>query len=360
MAATEGPSAAPYPVAQTFKLHSRPSSIRKIYLDFNGHVTRNTFWNNQYGNRPTITSAAFDADDTAGFSSLEHAIIQRVFDIVAEDYAPFNVDVTTENPGVEALRRSSSTDGAFGVRVVISNTNWHACDCGGEAYTSEFDSVRPEYDPIPAFVYTDGSKTFKFIGEASSHEAGHTLGLSHDGTATVAYYRGHGNWAPIMGVGYDRAVTQWSKGEYPNANQTQDDLAVIASEGAPTLTDDYVATASTTATLPSGTLRRGKIERTGDTDAFRFSLASTRTFRINLISGIGTGPDLNTRVIIKTSSGTTKVNKSPTTSLGANFTTTQPAGNYVVYVTGVGEGTAATGYTSYASLGNYRLTLTLQ
>ena len=72
----------------------------------------------------------------------------------AEDYAPFNVDVTTENPGVDALRRSSSTDTAYGVRVVVSNTNWHDCACGGEAYTGEF-SVRPEHDPIPAFVYTE-------------------------------------------------------------------------------------------------------------------------------------------------------------------------------------------------------------
>ena len=46
--------------------------------------------------------------------------------------------------------------------------------------------------------------------EAASHEAGHNLGLSHDGTRKTGYYAGHGDWAPIMGVGYYREVSQWS------------------------------------------------------------------------------------------------------------------------------------------------------
>ncbi|WP_305803521.1 hypothetical protein, partial [Thiolapillus sp.] len=55
--------------------------------------------------------------------------------------------------------------------------------------------------------------------------------MSHDGTSSAGYYSGHGDgfvsWAPIMGVGYYKNVTQWSKGEYPDASQVQDDLAII-------------------------------------------------------------------------------------------------------------------------------------
>ena len=62
----------------------------------------------------------------------------------------------------------------------------------------------------------------KNISEAASHEAGHSFGLSHDGNNSTSYYAGHGTgttgWAPIMGVGYNRNVTQWSKGDYANAN----------------------------------------------------------------------------------------------------------------------------------------------
>ena len=65
------------------------------------------------------------------------------------------------------------------------------------------------------------------LGEVSSHEVGHTVGLSHDGNSSTSYYSGHGNWAPIMGSGYNRNVTQWSKGEYANANQLQNDLTII-------------------------------------------------------------------------------------------------------------------------------------
>jgi hypothetical protein len=36
------------------------------------------------------------------------------------------------------------------------------------------------------------------------------------------------SWAAIMGASYYRNITQWSKGEYPDANNQQDDLAIIA------------------------------------------------------------------------------------------------------------------------------------
>jgi hypothetical protein len=46
-----------------------------------------------------------------------------------------------------------------------------------------------------------GSGYPKYVWEATSHELGHRLGLSHDGdTLGNAYYGGSGIWAPIMGV----------------------------------------------------------------------------------------------------------------------------------------------------------------
>ena len=58
---------------------------------------------------------------------------------------------------------------------------------------------------------------------------------------------GQGTWAPIMGVGYYRATTQFSKGEYPGATNTEDDLAVIQGYIS-LLADDHAnATAGATA-----------------------------------------------------------------------------------------------------------------
>ena len=112
--------------------------------------------------------------------------------------------------------------------------------CGGIAYVGVFDQTSNHAYYQPAFVFQNGvGGGQKNIAEVSSHEAGHNVGLSHDGTATSGYYSGHGSWAPIMGVGYYRAITQWSRGEYAGANQTQDDFAVMRTNGAVPLTDDY-------------------------------------------------------------------------------------------------------------------------
>ncbi len=46
--------------------------------------------------------------------------IQYIWQRVAEDFAPFDVDVTTQVPPPEALTRTSSTDTVFGTTVC-----WH-------------------------------------------------------------------------------------------------------------------------------------------------------------------------------------------------------------------------------------------
>src|SRR5205085_816544 len=56
------------------------------------------------------------------------------------------------------------------------------------------------------------------------------------------------SWGPIMGTGYHRNVTQWSKGDYLDATNNQDDLKIISGK----LTyrkDDYGNTNATAAPL---------------------------------------------------------------------------------------------------------------
>ncbi len=115
--------------------------------------------------------------------------------------------------GVEGLRKSSSSDVAYGIRVCIggSSCDWYSATCGagGVAYLNSFSWGTDE----PTFVFPAqlGNGFPKYVWEAVSHEVGHTVGLSHDGTATTGYYSGHGDWAPIMGVGYYEPITQFSK-----------------------------------------------------------------------------------------------------------------------------------------------------
>ena len=61
-----------------------------------------------------------------------------------------------------------------------------------------------------------------------------------------------------MGNSYGRSVTQWSKGQYAGANNVQDDIYVIGNYLG-WVADDYAGNTATSATLPAGTTRSGRI-----------------------------------------------------------------------------------------------------
>ena len=105
--------------ADTFFLHSRPSANRVIYLDFDGQMLSGTAWNGGLGG--DCYAEPFDNNQVPGsFSPTELNIVKSVWRRVAEDYAPFDVDVTTEDPGYAAINRASSSDLQFGTRALIT------------------------------------------------------------------------------------------------------------------------------------------------------------------------------------------------------------------------------------------------
>lgn len=336
------------------RLHSFPGAQRVIYLDFNGHTTSGTPWNANLTGGAAINSQPFDLDGSpSSFNATELALIRGVWRRVAEDYAPFAVDVTTEDPGVEALRRSGANDAAFGIRVVISPTNWYT-DAGGVGYVGSFDWS----SDTPCFVFAQQlANSEKNIAEAAAHEAGHTLGLYHDGqggAAATEYYLGHGNWAPIMGAGYYRSVTQFSRGEYADANQKQDDLAVIATF-MPYAADDHGGTTATATTLSGPAISDGgTIERNTDVDVFRFT---TGAGNISLrVQGPSAQPNLDVLAELLDANGQV-LQSVDSWTLAAAIDTTLAAGTYYLRVSGVGADSPVTnGYSRYGSLGNYVIT----
>lgn len=365
VAAAPAAVAAPLDLTATFLLHSKPGSQRVMYLDFNGHTTTGSAWN-----AGTIVAPPFDLDGVpASISDVEKERIQYIWQRVADDYAPFDVDVTTEEPTVDALRRTSSTDQLYGSRVVITSKSIGVCtSCGGIAYVGVFDwysSTTPDYYQ-PAWVLYDalGAGNEKYVAEAISHEAGHHLGLSHDGTATVGYYAGHGSgatgWAPIMGVGYYQALTQWSKGEYPGANNTEDDFLVIQSYGAALKSDDFgnsiANSASLAGTVNGGVVtvnQTGLIETRTDLDYFGFSSGSGPV-QITLTPGVRS-PNLDASLELLDAAGNVIASSNPVDTLDASISTTLSAGAYYLKVDGVGKGDLITGYSDYASVGQYTL-----
>lgn len=353
------------PLNQTFLLHSRPGAQRTIYLNFKGATLSGTAWNSS---GTTITAQPFDLDGIPGtFSTAELERIQYIWQRVVEDYAPFDVDVTTEAPPADRLTRSGSADNVFGTTVLItSSTGVYTCSCGGVAYLGIFDDTSEFYKPALVFYNQLGGGNEKYVAEAISHEAGHNMGLAHDGTAATGYYQGHGSgatgWAPIMGVGYYQPLVQWSKGEYSGANNVQDDYAVMAGNGLPLRADDHGDTIGSASALDTGSsggmttlTGEGVIERPSDVDVFSFS-AGAGMVTLNIATAARSS-NLDLLIELRNAAGSVVASANPIDALPATLSYTAAlAGTYYLTVQGVGKGDRlTTGYTDYGSLGQYAI-----
>jgi PKD repeat protein len=351
-------------VTDAFSLHSKAGAPKVIYLDFDGHTTSGTSWNSSYTGGANIVTPLYTTDATVStaFSQTELDNIYSIWQRVAEDYAAFDVDVTTQDPGLEALRKTTSTDILFGVRVCIggSSYDWFGAGAGGVAYLNSFSWN----SDTPCFVFTAqlGNGNAKYTAEAASHEAGHTFNLIHDGqvaygtVAAVGYYQGHANWAPIMGVGYYKDVVQWSKGGYPYANNLQDDTAIIA--GVVGYRADAHGDSIVNATALSGTALNssGIIERRTDADLFSFTTGS------GPVSFTATpaapSPNLDIQLALYDGFGNLVTSANPAT-LDASLSTTLPQGTYYLAVDGIGTGDPLTAYDDYSSIGQFSLSGTV-
>ena len=358
-----GPAQGPIP-----SYSSLPSSSNVLYLDFDGYeLPAGTAWNN--GN-------ALSAD-AAGYTDTQ---IFQAWSIVAEDYAPFDINITTdENTFLNA-------DTMTRVRMVFTNTsNWYGA-AGGVAYVGIFDYWNQDYKTGWVFVNNLGNSA-QNAGEACSHEAGHTLGLQHHGTVvgvdSTEYYQGHGSWAPIMGAAYGKAISQFSKGEYNNAfcyeynNQDQkveiqqDDISVI-SNFINLKADDHGNTTNNATDIVfinnnnigavDSASNNGLIGTETDLDAFHFY---TGGGGVNLSfkpsAALKTNLDIEVKLYDENNvlQNTYNTAHNNTCINGVNINQNLNAGYYYVVVNGVGSGSATTGWSEYNSMGPYFISGTI-
>lgn len=334
--------------AQVPLLSSYPSASAVLFLDFDGHTVANTSWN--YAG-PIVCAP----------SGLDNTKITSIFNRVAEDYRPFNINVTTDSTKYLAAPNNRR------MRVILTTTwEWYGA-AGGVAFIGSFTWG----DDTPCFVFSGQlGYNVKFISEAAAHEAGHTFGLYHQSQYDANcvkisdYHYGTGTgeigWAPIMGVGYYKNFTLWNNGPNPyGCNNLQSDLSVITTgNGFSFRSDDHASSFNQATSAPFSNNQftvNGVITQSTDQDMFKFTMPASNRFVLNAIPyNVGTGnegSDLDLQVTLFNSSQNVLNVFNPGTLLSSVIDTTLNSGTYYLRVEGRGNIYAP----NYASLGSFSL-----
>lgn len=336
------------PAEDTFKLHSNPGARQTIYLRFpEQYQTGNGVYQ-----------------------------VQSVFRRVADDFSPFDVDVTTEFVPDKMAYRTGSDGPTFGYIVdIVQKPAGSGSSVIGEVTLKSFDD---RSDATRRLTVT-ASAPNDSLPEIISHLLGHALGLRDDEVDTTGsrqLYDGHptqmGRWVPIMGYspvvrenGNLPAFTQFSRGEYDGALNKTDSLAAIQ-QIIPLRADDVGDTLVTAKKLPLNPQKtrinlartEGIIGRQGDKDVYLLNVGAGELY-VDLQPPVG-GGNVNLSVRLFDANGQAVANSVPLNGKPSNapratfFSREMKSGTYYLEVSAVGVDDPRTnGFSEYGSIGQY-------
>ncbi|HLL88426.1 MAG TPA: hypothetical protein VK324_03910, partial [Tepidisphaeraceae bacterium] len=321
-----------HPLSALPVLQSNPTASAKLVLDFDGDDA--SLWDYGGGSYAVPATPAYTRDaDPATFSNADLAAIRHIWQTVAEKYGPFNLDVTTVDPG--ALE-----DGGAQKVVIGGDGTWFAPHAGGVGTYGGFAGAADNR----VYVFSAVSAGHPdVVAEAAAHEAGHGFGLNHQVASDAGggpgddYNAGTDAVSPVMGFNPSSARKTWWHGhDALGAWQDDADLLAGTANGFGYRADDHGD--HDPLTVDGGAVSAsGLIGPHGDADGFLLSLAArTRgSFRVTVPA---VGATLDARLEVRTDAGAggyRVVATADTGSLGEQLLDVDlPAGDYSVVVTG--------------------------
>jgi hypothetical protein len=313
--------------------NSLPTASATIFLDFDGHRVQSAYWNG--GNALNCSP-----------SPLNEAQVREIFNRVAEDFRPFDLNVTTDS--VRFLNAPLDKR----IRIIITPTSQWKPNVGGISFITSFTWG----DDTPAFVFTDRLENNpKYIAECTSHEIGHTIGLYHQSRyndqcdLTEAYHAGEGTgevgWAPIMGNSYGKNLTGWNNGSTQyDCSDFQNNLIVITTEnGFGFRTDDFIDNIDQSATEMDVKMfnQEGIITTDEDQDVFRFKLNAKSSIHVEAhpfsVSNEHNGSNLDIMLMLFNEKNELLKTCNPKNNLGVVLDTMLAGGNYYLVLSGANE-----------------------
>ncbi len=337
MALRQAPHIGPYNNQDLTKLESKPGSAWVFYL-----------------NHAAVMSG------TTPLNGVTKENMYRAWQIVADQYSMYNINVTTNLAVYNAAKSANVL--RTGIINFINQDGRSNAPLRSFGTTSAGTLYR---NPSGGFDYGYG------IGMTAAHEVGHQMGMSHDhGGSGGEYFEGIAayQWGPIMGnywmgASWGQSRWTWSKGEYNTATNFEDDLKIMnVNESVPYVADDNpsgknLSISSAGEINPSNNF--GQIEKTGDTDSFNFTVTGNGKLdlKIDPIEYFGM---LDVDAKIYNSSNALVASSNKAVNRTAAFTALNlTAGSYRLVIAGGAEGTPQNGFSNYSSLGYYALKGTL-
>ena len=329
--------------AESVELQSNAGASRVIHLDFNGASVSGTVWNEVWFQGQSFFAPPFDQDGVPqSLNAVERSQIVEIWKRVSEDFSPFDVNVTT------SADPKGSVPAGQGIRVLVTPMGQAFSGYSAISYVGSFASAGSRWDTVLVFPDVIGPGRTKAIAEAISHQIGHSLGLFHQGLLGGSpVFAGTGSaesgWAPIMGDASVRALSRWSRGDYPGASNAQDDLARIQLGGLRLREDDHGDSMEAASYLPLGTRWTvgGLVSHAEDRDVLAFE-SGQGTVSIK-VSPEEVGANLDIQAQLLNQAGVVVAESAPADSLACRFDLVVPAGKYFLAVRGSG----------YGSLGRY-------